>query len=105
MSENPPAAAISDESTIIRVAACLVVVDTAAEEPTLLMGRRHANQIFLPSKWVFPGGRVDAEDRAMAEVFAGDFAPADLHHTIRPFALAAVRELSEETGLVIGRTR
>lgn len=102
MRESPPTAAISDESTIVRDAACLVVVDTSAGEPTLLLGRRHADQIFLPSKWVFPGGRVDADDRALAEVFAGDFAPADLHHAIRPFALAAVRELSEETGLVIG---
>jgi 8-oxo-dGTP pyrophosphatase MutT (NUDIX family) len=101
MSENPPAAPVSDES-LIRDAACLIVIDTSVSEPTLLMGRRHADQIFLPSKWVFPGGHVDADDRALANVFQGQYAPHDLAPAIRPFALAAVRELSEETGLVIG---
>jgi len=66
------------------------------------MGRRHADQIFLPSKWVFPGGRVDADDRELAVRFTGAYAPPDLAPEIRPFALAAVRELSEETGFVIG---
>jgi len=88
--------------TPIRDAACLVVVDTSGPEPTLLMGRRHADQVFLPDKWVFPGGRVEEEDRALAGRFGGAFTPADLAHEIRPFALAAVRELCEETGLVIG---
>lgn len=88
--------------TPIRDAACLVVVDTSGPEPTLLMGRRHASQIFLPDKWVFPGGRVEEDDRALADRFAGAFMPANLAHAIKPFALAAVRELCEETGLVIG---
>lgn len=88
--------------TPIRDAACLVVVDTSGPEPTLLMGRRHASQIFLPDKWVFPGGRVEEDDRALADRFAGSFMPTNLAHEIKPFALAAVRELCEETGLVIG---
>jgi 8-oxo-dGTP pyrophosphatase MutT (NUDIX family) len=88
--------------TPIRDAACLVVVDTSGPEPTLLMGRRHASQIFLPGKWVFPGGRVEEDDRALADGFAGAFTPTNLAHEIRPFALAAVRELCEETGLIIG---
>lgn len=88
--------------TPIRDAACLVVVDTSGPEPTLLMGRRHANQVFLPDKWVFPGGRVEEDDRALADLFPGAFMPANLAHEIKPFALAAVRELCEETGLVIG---
>ena len=66
------------------------------------MGRRHADQVFLPDKWVFPGGRVDNGDRHLAARFDGDFTPRDLASDLRPFALAAVRELCEETGLVIG---
>lgn len=88
--------------TPIRDAACLVVVDTSRPEPTLLMGRRHADQIFLPDKWVFPGGRVEEDDRALADRFRGNFTPTDLAREIKPFALAAVRELCEETGLIIG---
>jgi 8-oxo-dGTP pyrophosphatase MutT (NUDIX family) len=88
--------------TPIRDAACLVVVDVSGREPKLLMGRRHADQVFLPDKWVFPGGRVEDDDRTLAEGFAGTFAPNDLAHEIKPFALAAVRELCEETGFIIG---
>src|SRR5271168_4120383 len=88
--------------TPIRDAACLVVIDTTGTEPTLLMGRRHADQVFLPDKWVFPGGRVEDDDRALADGFRGAFAPTDLVHEIKPFALAAVRELCEETGFIIG---
>jgi 8-oxo-dGTP pyrophosphatase MutT (NUDIX family) len=88
--------------TPIRDAACLVVIDTTGTEPTLLMGRRHADQVFLPDKWVFPGGRVEDDDRALADGFRGAFAPTGLAHEIKPFALAAVRELCEETGFLIG---
>lgn len=86
----------------IRDAACVIVIDHSKPEPTLLMGRRHADQVFLPDKWVFPGGRVDAADRTLADTFDGPYVPRNLAHELRPFALAAVRELSEETGLVIG---
>jgi len=87
----------------IRDAACLLVVDLRESEPKLLMGRRHADQVFLPNKWVFPGGRVDDDDRTLAHRFTGSFSPGDLADEIKPFALAAVRELFEETGLLIGR--
>lgn len=87
----------------IRDAACVLVVDASAPEPKLLMGRRRAEQVFLPNKWVFPGGRVEDDDRSLADGFGDGFSPADLASEIRPFALAAVRELFEETGLMVGR--
>lgn len=89
----------------IRDAACVIVIDDTEAEPKLLMGRRHADQIFLPDKWVFPGGRVDAGDRGLATAFGGAYSPQELAPAIRPFALAAVRELWEETGLTIGREK
>jgi 8-oxo-dGTP pyrophosphatase MutT (NUDIX family) len=98
----PPTSSDPSDQSTIRDAACVVVIDGSGREPTLLMGRRHADQVFLPSKWVFPGGRVDADDRELAVRFTGAYAPPDLASEIRPFALAAVRELSEETGFVIG---
>jgi 8-oxo-dGTP pyrophosphatase MutT (NUDIX family) len=102
MSVPPTSSDPSDQSTV-RDAACVVVIDGSGRQPTLLMGRRHADQVFLPRKWVFPGGRVDADDRELAVRFSGAYAPPDLAPEIRPFALAAVRELCEETGFVIGR--
>lgn len=86
----------------IRDAACVIVIDHSKPEPMVLMGRRHADQVFLPDKWVFPGGRVDAADRKLADAFDGPYVPRNLSPQLRPFVLAAVRELHEETGLVIG---
>jgi 8-oxo-dGTP pyrophosphatase MutT (NUDIX family) len=82
----------------IRDAACVLVVNSEAGEPKLLMGKRRAEQVFLPNKWVFPGGRVEDDDRALAASPAQPFVPPDLAHAIRPFVLAAIRELYEETG-------
>ena len=92
---------VADTATEIRDAACVVLVDTCDTEPKLLLGRRHADQIFLPDKWVFPGGRVDDDDRRLATAFNADYHPAELAEGIKPFALAALRELAEETGLAI----
>ena len=91
-----------------RDAATLLLWREAGGHLEVLMGVRSAKHRFMPSRLVFPGGRVDAEDRS---------APAlsDLHpHTrralemrapprlARAIAVAAVRELHEETGLVLG---
>lgn len=76
------------------------------------MGKRRPNQVFLPNKYVFPGGRVDRTDSAMTS--ADDLAPRQIEALAagtsarngaaraRAFALAAIRELFEETGLVLG---
>ena len=46
-------------------AATLILLDRTKRVPKVLMGRRHASHVFLPGKFVFPGGRVDPSDRAM----------------------------------------
>jgi 8-oxo-dGTP pyrophosphatase MutT (NUDIX family) len=92
-------------------AATLILVDRTGATPKVLMGRRHSTQAFLPGKYVFPGGRVDVHDHAMS--IAKPLHPrveARLMHNIsRPsrakvqaFALAAIRETFEETGMLIG---
>ena len=89
-------------------AATLIVV-RRGRTPAVLMGRRAHGHVFMASKWVFPGGRIDRSDFRAA--FTGDFdarTAARLAHGAPPararaLALAAVRETFEETGLVVGR--
>lgn len=66
--------------------------------PDLLMVRRSARMAFAAGAAVFPGGRVDDDDRRLASTI-GDGAqdPSDLAARI-----AAVRETLEETGLGVG---
>jgi len=75
------------------------------------MGKRHHGHKFMPGKYVFPGGRVEREDRRMGA--AGSLNPdveAKLNARVprpspafaRAIALAAIRETFEETGLAVG---
>src|SRR5260221_3010173 len=40
-------------------AATLILVDRSASVPKVLVGKRHDKVVFMPGKFVFPGGRVD----------------------------------------------
>lgn len=76
--------------------------------PSVLMGMRGAAAAFMPSKYVFPGGAVDAGDgdATFARPLDGDVRMAlGRHSDASPEALAAaaIRELAEETGQVLGR--
>jgi len=89
-------------------AATLILVRRDGPVPRLLMGQRSRGHVFMPDKWVFPGGRVDPADvRAPAateltEEVARRLAEGNVRRRARAFALAAVRETFEETGLVVG---
>ena len=72
-------------------AATLVVMrEVAAGPPLLLMVTRPAKMVFAGGAMVFPGGRVDPADRAIA---ADDLGAA---------RIAAIRETIEETGVSVG---
>ena len=43
-------------------AATLILVDRSGSIPKVLVGRRHDKVVFMPGKFVFPGGRVDKAD-------------------------------------------
>src|SRR6202171_3060719 len=43
-------------------AATLILVDRTAATPKVLVGKRHDKVVFMPGKFVFPGGRVDKSD-------------------------------------------
>jgi 8-oxo-dGTP pyrophosphatase MutT (NUDIX family) len=78
--------------------------------PTLeiLVGMRGANHVFVPNRYVYPGGRVDPTDaRPPPAAPLRDDVAARLRRTtstearVRALAVAAVRELFEETGLLL----
>ena len=46
-------------------AATLILLDRSGPTPKVLMGKRHHGHVFLPGKFVFPGGSVDPADRRM----------------------------------------
>ena len=46
-------------------AATLILIDRSGKVPKVLMGRRHAGHFFHPNKYVFPGGRLEPQDRRM----------------------------------------
>jgi 8-oxo-dGTP pyrophosphatase MutT (NUDIX family) len=91
----------------VRDAATVILVRRTAAGPQVLMGRRGDGAAFMASKFVFPGGAVDADDLALAAELAP--APPPLlavdtdPQVARALPLAAVRELWEETGLMLGR--
>ena len=87
----------------IRDAATIIVVRDHATTPRVLMGQRGAKAAFMPSKYVFPGGAVDAQDASVplaTPLLETDQAALRDASTTAPNALAtaAVRELLEETG-------
>jgi 8-oxo-dGTP pyrophosphatase MutT (NUDIX family) len=94
-----------------RDAATLIIVDRASGEPRILMGQRRLDQVFMPGKYVFPGGRVDATDRLISS--ADELRPRELSKLLldmkgtpsparaRAIGLAAIRETFEEAGLLI----
>jgi 8-oxo-dGTP pyrophosphatase MutT (NUDIX family) len=97
-----------------RNSATLILIDRAESVPKVLLGRRHERHRFMPGKFVFPGGRIEASDRTMATVSA--LHKRDVERLMRlvkwpsaakaaSFALAAVRETYEETGLMLGVRR
>jgi 8-oxo-dGTP pyrophosphatase MutT (NUDIX family) len=92
-------------------AATLILVNRTGPQPKVLLGKRHQRHKFMPGRYVFPGGRVDPVDRRMPVARPLDpHAQAHLMTRLqRPsaakaqaFALAAIRETFEETGLLIG---
>jgi len=96
-----------------RDAATLIIIDRSTGLPRILMGRRRPEQVFMPNKYVFPGGRVDTEDRsveAATDLHADEIArlmvamkgPSPSETRARALALAAIRETFEESGILIG---
>jgi len=90
-------------------AATLILIRRDGPMPTILMGCRSRGHDFMPNKYVFPGGRLDRADRhapaisELGEATLQDLAKEGSRRNGRAYALAAVRELWEEAGLIAGK--
>ena len=93
-------------------AATLILIDRSGDKPKVLVGKRHDKVVFMPGKYVFPGGRVDKSDNRIpvAAPISGELeanllkgSPKIAPSRARALAVAAIREACEETGLCLGR--
>src|ERR1700748_614552 len=93
-------------------AATLILVDRSSAVPKVLVGKRHDKVVFMPGKFVFPGGRVDKADNRIP--VAAPIPKAQEENLLKgspkisasrakSLAVAAIREACEETGLCLGR--
>jgi len=96
------------DKSALRDASTVIVLRDRATQPKVLMGQRGAQAAFMPNKFVFPGGAVDAGD---AHIPLASPLPRVCSERLREdspdlttaLAAAAIRELWEETGLILGQ--
>ena len=91
-----------------KLASTIVLVRHVKGYPEILMGKRSIKHDFMPSIFVFPGGRVDPSDTyapshdhintRTREILEAAMPPA----RARACVMACVRETFEETSLILG---
>jgi 8-oxo-dGTP pyrophosphatase MutT (NUDIX family) len=99
---------MTTDKSAIRNAATVIALRDRGGDPHVLMGQRGEAAAFLPNKFVFPGGALDPADAGvplatpLPECCAArltEDSDGDIAHAL---AVAAIRELWEETGLILG---
>ena len=94
------------DGVAVRNAASLILCRQGPAGAQVLMGQRGSAAVFMPSKYVFPGGAVDAGDQSSGHLTADCNRRLSLHCAApapSPEALAGcvLREVVEETGLAM----
>jgi 8-oxo-dGTP pyrophosphatase MutT (NUDIX family) len=96
------------ETTIARPSSTVVLIRDSIEGPEIFMVRRHEQSSFGDA-YAFPGGVVDPEDRVVHD-FCDGFSRRDANSRLGVekdglnYYCAAVRELFEETGVLLADT-
>lgn len=95
-----------------RDAASIILIEGRPGHERIVMGKRNKALKFMPGALVFPGGRVDTADRRIEsadELHPETEAKLIANMRNRPtqadthaMGIAAVRELAEETGILVG---
>lgn len=93
-------------------AATVMLLRDGCVSPEVLMLERHAKSEVLPTWSVFPGGRVEDQDHALAPRLGG-FSDHQARHklmyldpeAVSGFFVAAIRETFEEAGVLLVRRR
>src|SRR6187431_3226639 len=98
MSDQPAGPGPGPNPATPRPAATVVLLRPGPTGPEILLTQRPAAMAFAGDMFVFPGGGVDEAD-ADARLAGGPPA-ADA-----PFAVAAIRELFEEAGVLLAERR
>lgn len=97
------------DKTAIRDASTVILLRDAATNPSVLMGQRGAKAAFMPNKFVFPGGAVDAVDaevpvaRPLPAICADRLCQQADATRAQALVAGAIREVWEETGLILGQ--
>ena len=92
-------------------AATVIIIRQQKEELQIYLLKRHLRSSFMAGKYVFPGGIVEATDKlvnvwrehvdldleGITRRLGGDLSGAE----VLPFAVAAIRETFEETGVLL----
>lgn len=92
----------------VKDAASVILIRNTKTKPSVLMGQRGKNAAFMPKKFVFPGGAVEETDFQI-----NSFKPLNVNCKARmaygcnealvhALTNAAIRELFEETGIILG---
>lgn len=101
--------------TPVRAAATVVMLRDTNSGPEVLLMKRHGASDVLGGAYVFPGGKLDADDAELDPVQRLDQPPERLHASLHDAELdaaraaglyvAAVREAFEEAGVLLAEPR
>ena len=92
----------------IKHAASTILIRNRKTSPSVLMGQRGKNAAFMPQKFVFPGGAVEETDFQINSVkplnvtCKARMAYKCNGGLVLALTNAAIRELFEETGIILG---
>lgn len=110
MVSDDPKSATEGASVAIRDAATVILIRDATTNPAVLMGQRGRDAVFMPDKFVFPGGAIDDGDKdvrlaaTVSDICRSRLAAHNTGSSPEAIAAAAIRELWEETGLRLANT-